>query len=537
MRRLFLRTYGADDNAPGDSTSGFVGIPQPVGVQNGDVVFVGIMLPSSGITITPPDDSWILVTRTDPNQAFGIAVYQHVALNDGPHYVFALSSSIGASGVCVVYGGIDLFTPFETSAYALTNSSTTHNTPAITVPDNDEELVLFMGADNTGTYTPSTGYLDIATATRSQSTIDVQHKPVASAQSLVAGTSTFSTSANGVGVLLCLRPTVGKLSPVEAYGRIIEMLPPGIEQMYDLTPTGDYYKFFFVLGIIFKIFCFDLLDLARREIVPNQTKNKLPDWERIFGLTAPRSVRTIPQRQAAVLAAWRLAAGGTITEAVLQSIINAALGYLPDTTLQIVRASRSALTSAHSYNYWGGDLSVPNLATTSCQFFVPDGGVVSDMGAQLILDFNTPMSSGSVVLTAPDGTVATWSPISGNWNAATFQLSSPVFTGKSIYGLWTLTVNNTSGGSCNLLHSGTTLFVEGTARNQETGGAIFDWGVYADPAHLAENGVSADFITARALLQKLKRSHTCVNLLQSLTPYPNEDSGVHASIPDECIPT
>jgi hypothetical protein len=108
------------------------------------------------------------------------------------------------------------------------------------------------------------------------------------------------------------------------------------------------------------------------------------------------------------------------------------------------------------------------------------------------------------------------------------------FANTPIQGSWFLSVTNNSGGTVNFHWS---VFVEGIGPNQETGGAIFDWGVYADPAHLGESGVPSDFPAARLAIQKIAHSHTVGNLLQSLDPYPDVDVDVHAAIPDECIPT
>jgi hypothetical protein len=81
------------------------------------------------------------------------------------------------------------------------------------------------------------------------------------------------------------------------------------------------------------------------------------------------------------------------------------------------------------------------------------------------------------------------------------------------------------------------LFVEGLARGQSTGGAIFEWGVYVDPAHVGENGTAADLAGARLAIKRLKHAHTVGSLIQSLAPWPDISSGINSSIPDEWLPT
>src|SRR5262249_17480434 len=157
----------------------------------------------------------------------------------------------------------------------------------------------------------------------------------------------------------------------------------------------------------------------------------------------------------------------------------------------------------------------------------------SGTGAQLTLAFaKTDTTQYSFALTAPDGSSKTWA----GGTTAPQWLTAPSLAGAQIQGVWKLVIANGSGIS-NVLYGTSFLFVEGIARRQETAGAIFDWGVYADPAHLGENGTPANFAAARATIQKLAFAHTVGNLVQSIAPYPNMDSGVSSSIPNECCPT
>lgn len=531
---IALVAYGSDSNPAGGSA--FVGLPQPIGIANGDLVLVAIALPAAGVAVTPPSADWTQITSTDPAQALIMSVWYTTALNLPSNLVFALSASCNATGVCVAYRGTDSWTPVEAFVATLTAAATSHAVGGITAQQTGEEALLFIAGANSGTYTAAGGYIEVARKAQSGCTIEAQHQQLQNAGPLAGFIETFSTSAAGVSVVIVLAPSAGAQTFDDTYRRTFEALPKGIDNLLDFTQgVGDYYKYFWVIGSMLKL-GFDLVDLVAQEIVPFLSRYKLADWERFFGLvqtlTAIRG--TIPQRQGQVLGAWRAAAAQSASFTTVAATHGPLLGYFPTTPVKIVEADASTLRLFHHYDFCAGsDHSIP-VGTTTLSVFVNDGGAVSKMGAQLTLAFaNADTSQYSFTLTAPDGTSKTWTTGS---TSAPLWLTAPVLSGAQINGIWTLAITNGSFLS-NTLYSSQQLFVEGIAPRQQTGGAIFEWGVYADPTHIGENGTPADFTAARAAVKKLSLSHSVGNLLQSLVPYPNTDSGLHAAIPDECIPT
>jgi hypothetical protein len=202
-----------------------------------------------------------------------------------------------------------------------------------------------------------------------------------------------------------------------------------------------------------------------------------------------------------------------------------------------------------------GSVTIPaSPATVTATFTVPDGGVVSSGGAHV--DFGSitaPLDQISVIMTGPDADGNAVDPLThvhvpgdgiayGSWAAgafgtgsgpATVTLFAPDAAGCYIAGVWSvMTRSAAAGGTVTQV----ILFTEGIGPNQNTGGAIFNWGVYADPAHMGENGYNADLALARQIIQKMAPAHTVGNLIQSLDPHPDVDAGIHAAIPDECLP-
>lgn len=535
---ISLRASGSDNNPLG--ASAFCSIPVPIGTQDGNLVLVGIGVPSANITITPPDEGWTLLFRTDPSRTLGLAVYWKIALSEQARWVFALSAAAQAMGAVLVYSGADLVEPIEASAAALSVSGTAHTVPAITVADDGEEVVLFLAAGAAGTYTPGTGYLRAASKAQTAAQLEAHRKQQTTAAALATFNATFSASTLGASVVLVLRASVGTVSIDEARALILGGLPRGVERVYDLEPGGDYYNFFQSIAATIKAYGLDAIDALWRETVIRTARLVIPVWERIFGLeTSIVALNgTLPQRRAQIIAAWRAAAGQGCSEPEVQAVLAAALGYNAGTLPEIIRCDRSTLRLLHSY---GGtlDLVLPSMTTTTTYAtIVSDGGKVSSAGARLTLLFETLPVAYSITLTAPDGvTTKTWSR---GWGYGPIELYGKEFAGASISGKWKLAINNATGFS-NKLMSQSSLFVEAIGEgednaNQATAGAAVHWGVYADPVHVGENGTPADLDSALELLQRMARSHTVVAIVTSREPRPGIASGGTSSIPDRCIP-
>lgn len=533
--RIIFRAAAADSNPAGASS--FVSITQPVGILDGDLLIVGISVPAANVTVTPPDESWTQIAQTDPARSVGVVAFWKFAINEPVRWVFSLSSSVAATGGMVAYGGVDGIQPVEAQAASTTSASASQSVPGISPSMDNEELVLLLGASTSGTYTPNAGFLKATAHTQAAaSTFEAHRRPVISAGAIAASTVTFSSVANGAALAVVLSPSYGTLTIDDVFNRIVAAFPEGVRDVYDLTPGGDYYKYFRSMAHVLKIYGFDLIDLAQLEIVPFKSRYKLPDWERVFGLTASKVARhgTIPQRQAQVLSAFRAAAGQSSDFADVRAVLAPILGYFNAADIQVLESSKSALDVAHRYIN-PNTLIVPNATIKSDTVYVNDGGLVSRAGARLFFTFTIAETGAfSVTLTSPNGTAKTWNIPNLSRNPGDSQfLFAAELAEVPITGNWRFSLNNTSGAEIRVNWG---ILVEGIGPGQDTGGAIFEWAVYADPAHLGEDGKPADFQAARDALAKLAFSHTLVHLLQSLSPYPDVETGIHAAIPDECIP-
>lgn len=535
---IFLRSYGSDQSV---GVSNYVSIGQPVGVQDGDLLLVSITLTDSNITVVPPDDDWTMIQQTDPTRTGNVAAFWKFAQNEPGRWVFTLSSTVhplgtyGIGGV-LVYGGADGFEPVEAFALATSPSSVTQNIPAITASEAGEEIVIFLGCDSGGQISAPSGYAaPVNRFVPGASSFLACRRQLDAAGTQAAATTSVTVAGRGAALAITLRQSAGTLSVDNVRERLVAAFPAGVDDVYDLTPTGDYYKLFQAIAAWMKVYAFDLIDILRREVAPQFSRYKLPSWERIFGLETTRitKIGTIPQRQAQVMAAWRAAAGQGSSIPAVQGALAPLLGYSPGTEVQVVETDRSSITLVNSYDVCGGvDVAIP-AGTTVLTIPVNDGGKVSAAGAMLNLAFaSEDLSLYSFTLTGPDGTAHTWN---AGWTQAPLVLRSKAFVRKAIQGRWTLSIVNGSGAS-NTLYTASTLFVEGIARGQQTAGAVFEWGVYADPAHLGENGTGANLEEARRAVTKMRFAHTEGSLFLSLDPQCDISSGIHAALADYCTP-
>ena len=540
MPAIFLRTFGADDNPSGSSP--FVSIPVPIGVKDGDFVVAAIVLPAANVTVTPPD-GWMLITQTDPTLTTGIVAFWHMCLNEQARWVFALSGSAAAAGVALVYGSTDPFLPIEVSAAKLTASGTSHAVQGVEVAEDGEELALFLAAHAVGTYTPASGFRAVVAKQQSAATIAAHRRQPAAAGAVADFNVTFSTSAAAATLLLAIRPTVGRFSIDEVRQRVIDDLPEGVEDVYDLTASGDYYKYFNAVAALLKYEGFDLVDILRQESFVSRARYDLADWERLFGLLQTRIAKhgTIPQRQAQVVAAWRVAAGQEPSLPEIRALVGAYLGYTDPSAVDVRECQRGAMRTLHSYKAVAGDIPGPGSLTR--QVYVADYPRVGKMGVQLSLFIDHPSAEDlTVTLTGPSSPAG---QASKSWTLRAGALASSEeirlydisAAGKTIWGTWTLTI--TSGGAAGTLDHAL-VFVEGIGRDQQghdgLGGALFEWGVFVDPTLV--NGGAGGFVDYRGvqrILDQFTQSHRVARVIRgSLTT----DIGTSHAFPGDtnCIP-
>lgn len=321
----------------------------------------------------------------------------------------------------------------------------------------------------------------------------------------------------------------------EARQWLLSLFPPGFENLYDLAPgVGDLYQLMDAFGQTFKSYAFDTIDTLRREIFPQSTNQKLTDWEAATGISnlAPAIFGTVAQRQAALVA--KLREFGPFSDPVVQSIIGPLLGYFSTTVPQILKASRSALNTAHTYTGAGFDIG-PVSAADSAPIRTHDGGVVSKAGARVTITFAAPLpalvtfllngpAGQQVAVVIPAGVTTYTAFVVGSGIVGT-QIGNP----DARQG-WFLLVVNASVSSVSV--TSWSLLIEGIGPNEETGGAIFAWGVYADPVHLGENGIPADFTAARNGINRVEHSHTHGSLILAIAPA----SDAAGAIPDAFVP-
>jgi subtilisin-like proprotein convertase family protein len=512
---LALRTFGGDNNGP-QNVVGSVGIPVPVGVQDGDTILVGIAA-SAGNVVTPPDDEWQRVASTDPSISPALTIFWRTALCEPARWVFALATPDTASGACAVYAGADPFDPVDVAALATNASAASTTIPPFSASLDGEDAVLWLAAGAEGTYTPPTGYL--ASVHRTQvpgPTLDLFHRSIGHSGQVAGGSAAFSTAATGAAVLVALRPSAATLTTDDVRGRIVAALPRGVERVYGLEPGEDFYKFFGAIAEVLRLYGFTLAEILRAELSPATAVYKLVEWERVFGIASSRIALggTIPQRQAQVVAAWRRAAGQGSTPAIARAILGPLLGYTDPAQLEVIECPRASLDAITEQDI-APFATIPALGQLLETIAVPDQGAVSAGGVRLRLQIDHPhIEALTVGLSGPTGAkgqaLCAWTKLgTGSGTAAgDIWLRAASAAGKTVGGAWTVAIVNASGDAGTLQYA--TLQVEGIGRDGSAEGLaseIYRWAVRVDPALV---GVThpGDIAAARAALQRLAPAHT-----------------------------
>jgi len=315
------------------------------------------------------------------------------------------------------------------------------------------------------------------------------------------------------------------LSLAEVKELFIQLWPPG--RLYDwYNPRSFISRFFDGVAEALKTFGFDLVERLRHEVSPATATELLRAWESALDLSDTETAQrgTLSQRRAAVLA--RLRERDAFTHPLVRTVFAPLLGIADSSALRVLETDRTAMRAAHTYSHGHADSG--GLPVIVFAVYVPDGDVVSDAGAQLVVDadgFDGPELS--VSLTAPDGRRADWRIISAPPLSRVFY--APELAGARCDGLWHLTIiNEPNTGS--LVVRGWSLFVEGVGPHG-LGRDIFDWGVFVDP-NVAGSVGPLDLRAAGAALTRIQHAHTLGTLVLSLAAVPDEQP----SVPDQCLP-
>ncbi len=542
-------TSGVDDNVHA-ADNGFCGIPQPVGVEDGDLVIAIIAVAAYGATpavigdVVPPDDTWELVTVVKtPVITFNevrLFVFKHTALCDPSNYVFETPMSDVAGvrssmGSVVVYRGADAFQPVEVAVAKLTSTITTFEVPDVTASLGGEEMILAFLCGGNGTWADPDGFRQVAFTEDNDNTtasLAIKRRGLQDAGVITTAAPVFTPSVPiqlSVVLAILLTPSSGTLSLSEVYDRLFEAMPPGIDRLLDFTPSGDFYKYFRAAAVTLKTYAFDLVDTLRGEIVPSLSRYVLPTWESVFGLRKTKTalLGTIPQRRAQVQGAWRVAAGQGSSAPVVAGVETPLLGYAPGTTPEVVEASRSVLADLHTY-VDTVNLSIPTLPSDFMvrPLYVYDGGPVAKMGARLRVTLtHTAVEAVSIALVSPEGTIHAIEMAdfaTGGVSGAEYWFFCPEFAGEQCEGQWKLEISDNDP-----LESGTIVewrvFVEGCPGG--LGDDVFDWGVYADP-NLVGAITPPDYAAAQVAIDKIQQSHTLGRVLLGLEAAPNTSAAV-----------
>lgn len=511
MRPIAFRAAGTDDNPAGASP--FCAIPRPTGVQDGDFLVATVQVPGgTGTTITPPD-GWDMASpgRVDLSTSLGMAVYTRFALNEPVRWVFALSASVQTTGAVAVYVNVDTFGAVDAAAALATSAAGAHDVPGVSSSQPHGVLVLALAGQLSGTWTAPTGYLQRAAKVQVNGATAILDRSLIDAGAIAATTAGFSVVTGGAAHLLVLRPSVASLSLAEVLERLVGALPGGVEDVYDLGPGGDYYKYFAVNALLLKQQGFDLHDLLRRERDPATAVLTLPDWERALGLTELRVARygTVPQRQAAAVSKLREAGASSRNE--IRAVVAPLLGYSDPAQLEIVETSRSGLDAVNRSTLPAG--AIPAAGDYLQTITVGDVAKVSAAGARLKLVLTiADLALITVVLTAPDARQKIWAAGSLGTGAAvgsTRILYAPSMAGAQVGGDWTIQLANA--GLAGTLDASSYLYVEGIGRSGATEGhgrGIYEWSVRVDPALVGGNGVAPDYEAVRAAIARIKPAHT-----------------------------
>lgn len=324
------------------------------------------------------------------------------------------------------------------------------------------------------------------------------------------------------------------LTDSEVWGLLTSLLPPGDEQLYNYRDTeDDLFKFWDGLAIAWNELVFSSIDTLRQEATIYNAHQRIDDWANILGLNfgAASPDKSVAVRQTAVVS--KLREFGACTKDNIQAAIGPLLGYVDNTTLVLVECSRALLKTLHTYTNSAG-ASIGSSSNATQTEYVPDGGNVSNAGAQIVVRLtSTNPEQLSFVLTSPTGSTKTWAAASlpvGSITSTDCYLYAPELANVQCQGNWSLRIN-TGAATCTLVQW--SIFVEGITRGQSTGGAMFEWGVFADPTLVN----SPDYVGAAAALLRLTQGHTKASLLLSITGgYPEVTSGAHESIPDTFLP-
>lgn len=541
-----FKTVVTDTN-PNATSTNQLAFTRPGTLSDGDFMLCAIAVAGGASTSLTLPSGWTLAQRSDNSTSISLAVAYKFAQGEPTTTTFAFGASGTHAGILAVYTGVDQFFPFDATATNQNASSTSQPAPLLQTTAQTSLAVLAFAAASNPTFTPPSGYTERAEKNQTNASIELCDAG-AGKGTVASATATLSGAQLGASCSLALRSAVGQTSLAQVDSALKSLFPPGDDDLYDWNNSSDpseLWKLFQATAGFFKSYVYDYVDLLRQEVNPLTTVAKLPEWEGALGITqatASAANKWTATRQSAIIS--KLRESGATTLAAVGAVLEPLLGYTGANagTLQVVEPSRAALTAAHTYSNTtgaviGGNSSVAQTIDLSYR----DGGAVSAAGVQLsvtITSTNPEQLSFSLqgafgTPTVPTQATVTWpagSLPSGSVTSTTFYLYDKTFTpGSSIQGTWTLTVN-TGAAACTLVSW--SLFVEGVAQAQGTGGAVFYWGAYADPAKV----INPDYVASSRAITRIQPGWSQGNLYLSIAPQADITSGINSALADQCTP-
>lgn len=542
------------DNAANAASSSQLAFITPGTVVDGDFLLVALSVAGgAGTTVTLPI-GWTQLLRSDVTTTISLVVAYRFASGEPATEVFTFGASGTHAGALAAYTGVDSFFPVDASATSQNASSTSQASPSITVTAQAAVTVLAFAAASNPTFTVPSGYTDRAHKSQTSASIELCDGG-ASTGTIASVSATLSGANVGTSCAIALRSAIGQTSVEQARSALKAHFPPGANDWYDWdnsTDPSELWKLTQAIASFLKYWGYDYADLIKQEVNPLTVVAKLAEWEGALGITqssASAVNKWIATRQTAILS--KLRESGASTLAYIRGVLEPLLGYTGANigTLQIIETNRASLTTAHTYSNATG-ASIGANSNVSQTVYVSDDGGVSAAGVQVTVTItSTNPEQLSFTLTGP---VVNGQPSVGSgqasitWAAAALPKGSVTSTafnlyehatsaGKYITGNWTLQIN-TGAATCTLVSW--SLFTEGGGLRDANGGsglggAMFEWGVFADPAKTN----APDLVGVLNAIRRIQPGYSKGYLLLSIAgAYPDTTSGVNASIPDEFLP-
>jgi len=213
----------------------------------------------SGVTITPPDGTWIPLTRVDNGANLSVATFYHVVTSPstewGGSVNFALGSVQKGVGALSSFSGVDTTNPVDQQNGQLTASGTSHTALGVTTTAANDMLLTFHAVvgstGSTNQWTPPGAMserLDAASSTQGASTnLGMEGNELLLGAAGATGNQTATSVASGAGATktIALRAattctvtaTLKKVSPITLRASTSTTVASGTSIIMN-TPAG-----------------------------------------------------------------------------------------------------------------------------------------------------------------------------------------------------------------------------------------------------------------------------------------------------------